>query len=774
MEIRDPRNYVDPLSFRKDKGAPASAHEPRSFDLPDDVYKPSMKTSEEHQHLGSRALREGWKMLCAATKPGADDGQWKDIAMPSQWAVADPELFSYGGNVWYMKTFTVSPEETGPDKHLELAFKGVDYNAEVFLNDEELGSHEGYFTPFSFDLTGKVKAGEENTLLVKISAPEDKGGSYFKNQIKGIFGQHDARPGGNSAPATLGSTGGIWNDVLLESTGMETIKNQYVDSRLSRDNKSADLTFNYLLENHSDADKEMTVKVRYAPTGEHDPEKFREIEKTISLPPGAHKVELHAHEENPELWWTYDHGEPSLYEMETTVSEGEKASDSLKGHFGIRSIEVDKKTGQLILNGKPLYQRGTNYIPTQWLSTYNEEMYEKDLQQMKDANLNAVRVHASALPQEFYDAADKEGVIVWADFPLIWGTTPSLSFMAKARTEYKKFIDLYRNHPSIWTWSAHNEPLPYNALQDHLMDRDAAKLDPTRHHKSDSGFLEHFYPGWYDPPYGKEYTDIHRWKPKLPSEFGAEAIPSSMKEIIPKDKQWPINEHEAEWSFHDFQLKNNYKYIGHPSAFKDIDDYIDTSQKYQYDYTKYVVEYFRRLKYKPDVGMYQFMFKEAWPAATWAVEDYKNDPKMAFHALRESMNPTLVSIDWKKTRFRPGTLVKAPLWLINDEYRDMKDTTLRWSITRAGDEQKKPLLKGEMAADVPPDSSQSLTNVEFRIPKNARPGEKWILSAEWLDSKGATLSSNAYMFGTEAPAQQKRRYEPVYPEYPRADGGKRG
>jgi beta-mannosidase len=768
MEIREARgNYLDPQAFRNDKPS-KEATAPRAYDLPGDEYKPSMTSSSEHLKPGSTVLKDGWKMICSEKDPGVDAKGWKDIQMPSQWAVADPELFSYGGNVWYMKKFTVKPEDTAPGRHLELNFKGVDYKSEVYLNGKKLGAHEGYFNPFSFSLDGKVKAGEDNTLLVKVSAPKDSGAPIFKNQIKGIFGQHDCRPGGNWAPSTLGNSGGIWNDVILDSTGMETIKNQYVDTTLSGDHKKADLKFNYLLENHDDKPKTVTVRVKYAPSEVEDPEKFTVLTKTVELQPGANKVTVDGLEENPKLWWTHDHGEPNLYGMNTEILEGDSVSDSLKGHFGIRKVEYDKATGVLKLNDAPLYQRGTNYIATEWLSTYNEEKFERDLHLMKDANLNSVRVHAHALPQEFYDKADQEGVLVWADFPLIWATSPSLSFMAKARDQYKQFIDLYRNHPSIAVWSAHNESVPFNYLMDHLMDRDAAKLDPTRHHKAGSGFTEHYYPGWYDPPYGKEYTSVDKWKPRMASEYGAEAIPTSIKDSIPADKQWPIDQNEATWKFHDLQLPNNIKYIGHPRAFKDLDDYIDTSQKYQYDYNKYVTEYFRRIKFKPNTGIYQFMFKEAWPSATWGVMDYKAAPKMAYEALKNAMNPTLVSIEWKKTQFKPGDVVQAPLWVINDNYSEVKDSRLNWKVFRADDAEKKPLMSGEMQVQSKADSSDRVNCVEFKIPDGAKPGDRWILETSWDDANGAQLSKNAYMFGVEKPQVGEHRYQPVNPEYPSA------
>lgn len=738
------------------------------YNLPDDAYKPLMKTSPEHLKPGSRVLKNGWEMMVSNEKPSPDDPRWKEVKMPSQWAVEDPKLFSNTNNVWYMKKFMVKPGEAGIDKHTQLEFKGVDYKAQVYVNDEKLGEHEGYFSPFSVNLDDKVEPGKVNNLMVEVSAPLDFGLGFLKNQLKGVLEHHDCRPGGVrqfGIPEPVGSTGGIWNDVILESSGRETIENQYVNSTLSPDHKKADLSFNYLLMNHGDSAKQITVETRYAPMGEKDPAKFKVVKNTVDLKPGFNQVALETAEENPKLWWTYDKGDPNLYQMETRLYEGEKISDSAKGHFGIRKIDYDPKTRLLKLNDTPIYQKGSNYIATEWLSTYNEGKFDKDLRLMKEAHLNAVRAHGHVLPQEFYDAADKEGMLVWADFPLHWGTSTTPLFIAKASRQYQEFIEDYRNHPSIWLWNAHNEPLPYDFVLDRILDSKAAALDPTRAHKPASGMTEHFYPGWYPFPYGDKFTGINLFKPALPSEFGAQGIPESMKKIIPKDQQWPINENQEKWKFHDFQTFNNYKYVGEPKAFKNLDDYIETSQKYQYDYNKYVTEYFRRLKYKPTTGMYQFMFKEAWPAVGWGVMDDRDKPKMAFEAMKDAMNPTLASIEWKKNNFKPGDTVEAPIWLVNDK-GELKNTDLKWKIYDASDKEKRALSGGAMKVLAPADSSNEVYNVKFQIPQNAKAGQKWVLEANWNDASGKKLSHNAYMFEVPKPVSGPYRYEPVNPEYP--------
>jgi len=742
------------------------------FELPKDRFTSVMHTSPERVKPGSVRLDKNWKMSASELPPQNQfSPEWKAVDTPSQWAVEDNKLFSHAGNVWYMKRFAVLSDEVGPDKHLALKFNGVDYESEVYLNGEKLGEHEGYFAPFKFNLDGKIKPYKYNTLLVKVDAPFDAQNPFLKKQIKGVLVHHDCRPGGTNpigTPEPLGSTGGIWNDVMLEVTGRETIENQWVDTeKLSDDHKQAELKFNYQFVNHDEKNKPVKLQIRYAPMGETDPEKFKQITRDIVLKPGENQVGVKAVQDDPQLWWTHDLGEPNLYQMETSIIHDDKVSDSMKGHFGIRKLEYGKYNGTLKLNDTPIFQKGSNYIATEWLSTYNEERYTNDLQQMKEGNLNAVRVHAHVLPQEFYDSADKEGMLVWADFPLHWGVSIRPSVIKEAKEQYKEFIQLYRNHPSIWNWSAQNEPLPYNYPMDIALDRVAAELDPTRAHKAESGAQEHFYPGWYTMPYGDNYTAIRRYPHWMPSEFGAQGIPESIKEVIPPENRWPINEPESQelWKFHDFQPKETFRHLGEPSAFKDLDDYIATSQKYQFDYNKYTLEYYRRHKYHRTGGMYQFMFKEAWPSVTWGVVDYKNQPKMAFTAMKEALAPRLLSIAWTKSWFKPGDTVKTSLWTVNDPKEKVNMGRVNWFIYRAGDEKKQAVSKGDFRLTTPEDSSVKAGEVRFKLPKDAKPGDKWVMEASWRDEKGGKISKNSYLFGVR-PEQKEYRYIPVNKEYP--------
>ncbi|MCE1245327.1 MAG: beta galactosidase jelly roll domain-containing protein [Firmicutes bacterium] len=731
--------------------------------VPSDEYIPVPAQPTAHDTSDVRMLDGGWKMSLAPDKPGDNSSTWFDTKVPGQWALQDSSLFNHGGNVWYMKKFTVTPEMMQPGKRLELEFKGVDYKAEVFLNNKKLGEHEGFFAPFKFDVSDKVKTDQENVIKVKVTSDQDPGAPFLKTQIKGIFGQHDARPGGKGASSNIGNTGGIWNDVLLKSTGMQTIENSHVTSELSDDHKEAKLGFHYTIFNHENKEKDVEVAIGFKPQSSDKPEDLKLVSEKVHLKPGFNQVSLSATEQDPHLWWTWDHGKPELYDIQTAIVDGENVAQMESSHFGIRKLDYDPKTMLLKLNDKAVFQRGSNYIPTQWLSTYSNDDYAKDIKLMKDANLNSIRVHAHVLPHQFYDMADKEGILVYGDFPMIWGMKPDKDTQQRAKSQYKEFIENYRNHPSIWMWNVHNESLPYNHFMDNDLFKMGKELDPTRAHKQDSSFLDHFYPGWYKW-YGNEFTDITRYHAKLPTEYGSEAIPLSAKQYIPKEAQWPMNDNV--WKYHDYQPVEMQKSIGDYKEYKNLDEFIEASQKYQFDLNRHITEYFRRHKYEPSTGAYQFMLKEAWPSVTWAVADHNRNPKMGFQALKESMAPTIVSIDWKKTNFKAGETFKAPLWVINDQYDKISGAKIEWKFCKKDDPERKPIISGSFGKDIEADSSESFCEAQFKIPKDSAPGEKWALFVDLKDKDGNVISSGNLLFGVKDKNNKSHKYEPIHTDYP--------
>ncbi len=165
----------------------------------------------------------------------------KKMQVPVNWELAG--LHNFSGTVWFIKSFKFNL----PGKLNMLEFEGVDYFADVWLNDTYLGNHEGYFQSFYFDVTPTLKI--NNLLIVKVTSPFEEPGTvwpYRKKLIKGIFNHHDCRPGAWSFEHGQDqNTGGIWNDVILHSVNNIFTRHPRISTKLDAGRNSARLMFQF-------------------------------------------------------------------------------------------------------------------------------------------------------------------------------------------------------------------------------------------------------------------------------------------------------------------------------------------------------------------------------------------------------------------------------------------------------------------------------------------------------------------------------------------------
>ncbi len=159
------------------------------------------------------SLAGQWEFLPSGSEAmPAAKAAWQTINVPGNWYT---QGYDHHGVAWYRLKFNAN---TSPETVSTLHFGGVDYFAAVWLNGQKLGSHEGYFQAFAFDVSKHLKAGE-NILLVRVNSPQEKAEDYSlrKRLIKGIFAHHDTRPGGAwSDRGQEQNTGGIWGEVRLQ------------------------------------------------------------------------------------------------------------------------------------------------------------------------------------------------------------------------------------------------------------------------------------------------------------------------------------------------------------------------------------------------------------------------------------------------------------------------------------------------------------------------------------------------------------------------------
>lgn len=518
----------------------------------------------------------------------AGDGRYteREMELPVNWQLV-PGIDNYAGSMRFTRTVEIAPDLYG--KRLFLSFLGVDYYADAWVNGHYAGGHEGCFAPFAFDVSSLIDWGEPNVIRVTATSPNEPAGdgshvssgwddfradSSFPNRktlIKGTLGHHDAKRGGawSSLTSQDANTGGIWNDVELcvrNPVHLELSGPKVTTLGVSPGPGAEGLT----------ASVEVVVPVHNATAGTIEaqvnvtltPANFEghrlELSATALLDPGASSVTLADPRLGPvRAWQPWDQGLPHLYSVRTVVDIGGEVQDEFVLETGLRRLSITPigestgPGGSLVVNGVPLFIRGTNLLPTYWLSEYHPDKVADDFRLLRDAGFNAVMIHCLVAPKELYQAANRLGVLVVQIFPLQWSYEQSLDFVERAGRQVRDLTELLYNEPSVVSYETHNEPDMRMAdgldnrlvdLQLHATFRDG---DPHRWATTFSGG-NHAYPGqFYDLRDDNSFatlparfehaeyqgTRISRHR-NTPTEFGIQAMPhiGLFEELLGEDR----------------------------------------------------------------------------------------------------------------------------------------------------------------------------------------------------------------------------------------------
>lgn len=702
-----------------------------------------------------------------APAPATDrtpDGQ---MTLPANWWLRG---LDHAGVATFARVFVVPDALAGA--RLRIRFDGVDYRARVWLDGTELGGHEGYFEPFWFDVDG-LSAGPHR-IVVEVDSPDEAWGTVWhmhKTLVKGVLAHHDGRPGnGWSKDGQARNSGGIWGPVSIVPWPSTVIIDELVLRAVPAGPGVAEVEaiIGVSTTAGSPARLEATLVFR----GRHDDATF-----SFEAPVTAGRIELRgsARLGLADRWTTWDRGDPALYDVDVELRSAERGPEAngsdpappalaaARTRTGVRSVDVDASF-RWRLNGDELFVRGTNYIGSYWPGAYDETLARRDLELIRAAGINQVRVHAHVAGPAVYRVADELGLMIWQDFPLQWGYSDDPGFHAEARRQASSMVRLLGSHPSIVAWCCHNESPwdapwmadefggtydpAHNRQLDADLEADLRAEDPTRYVHRNSGTGDgHMYAGWY---FG--HWEDFAFRPGGPfvTEYGSLAPPDepTLRAIIPADAiAYDTPSARRTWAFHDFQHNETRTNIGVlPSD--GLDRYVATAQAYQANLLQVATEAYRRGRAaRPGglpadggpliTGIQQFTAVEGWESLTWAVLDHLRRPKPGYHALARAMAPLLVSAELLDGRGRPaprprsGRVIRLRGWLINDLPHPVPPATLRWTISAIAD----PRLPGGAAAatsDAPdeaveavgelavagsgPDSSTILGETELRLP----------------------------------------------------------
>jgi beta-mannosidase len=630
-----------------------------------------------------------------ASQPTFNDLNWRSISVPSNWFLQGQDL---SGVVWYRRHFQIDRSLKG--KVIQLVFDGVDYTGDVWLNGHYLGFHEGYFQPFRFVISEQLKYDSDNILVVKVNSPieePEKVWSLHKRIIKGVLNHHDTRPGGAwSIRGQDQNTGGIWAPVSLKISDRVAITHQQITPKLDASYQNGIAHVDLTIINPTPKPQTVKLSLQLQPVNFEDTLNSPIIQQQL-LKPGINQIAIDLPKSNPHLWWTWEHGKPDLYSVKTEILSSDRILDRSSTKFGFRTIRLNSQSQAWELNGRRIFLRGTNYIASQWLSEMTRDKYSIDLKLMQQANINSIRVHAHIEAEEFYRLCDEMGLLVWQDFPLQWGYTDAPDFVTEATRQANDMVTMLYNHPSIFTWSIHNEPPwdatwmkykypDYNPKQNRALDEtiynSLRSRDSTRHLHLASTTREHPWYGWYSgkwQDYGKPTQE------PLITEFGAQALPnrSSLEKIFTAAELFPDTPAKLEkWKYHNFQPHETFDLAKVPMG-KTTQEFIDNTQQYQAQLIQFAAESYRRQRYQPVSAIFQFMFVEDWPSINWGVVDYWRQTKPGYEMLKRAYQPILPSIVITKQQWKVGESIPVELWLINDLWRSIPNSTLTYTLKRA-------------------------------------------------------------------------------------------
>ncbi len=416
--------------------------------------------------------------------------------------------------LWYRRTFTAPA--LGDGERLRLHFGAVDWQAQVWVNEQMVGEHQGGYDAFWFDITDALREEGEQEVVVRVWDPVNDGYQPRGKQViepQGIW---------------YTSVTGIWRTVWLEPVPAARIESLKLTPDIDQEQLRVDasvtipsgsVTLVLTIRNGDETVSEASLEF----AGSEDSESTATLE--ILLPV-----------EDPQLW---SPDTPFLYDLQARLDWNGNQSDEVKSYFGMRKIEVRKAADgfqRLFLNNQPLFHFGPldqGWWPDGLYTAPTDEALRYDIEVTKKLGFNACRKHVKVEPDRWYYWCDKLGLLVWQDMPNGDGhirredddLQRSEESAANYRREYQALIDTHYNHPCIVIWVPFNEGWGQFATNEILAW--THEYDPSRLVDGPSGWTDrgtgdihdiHSYPG-PDMPEPEEQRAV------VLGEFGGLGLP---------------------------------------------------------------------------------------------------------------------------------------------------------------------------------------------------------------------------------------------------------
>jgi len=664
-------------------------------------------TAQEGITLSSTATGIHWKLQpqdiigrdsLQIFKEGYDTKGWVDAVVPgcvfTSYVAAglekDPNFGDniyqvdqrkYNRNFWYRTEFATPAGMASGGSPVSAAvptsataikcwlhLRGINRKGEIFLNGIRLGLLDGFMERGDFDITNLLSPSGRNVLAVLVYWP----GKPIANHASPTYISSD---GWDWMPSVPGLLQGITGDVYLSVTGGVVIDDPWIRTDLLS-GKEAVLSVRLGLSNHSGKLSSGTLQCTIQPGNIL-------LTKEMHIRPGEREdisfsgdeyPQLHL--KDPALWWPNGYGDPNLYTCTIQYSDneglsdnkkmpdkghlsGQQISDSRKISFGIRKYTYDTAGGVLHIriNGEKIFVRGGNWGMSEFLLRCRGAEYDVKVRLHREMNLNMIRNWiGSVTDEEFYDACDKYGIMVWDDFWL--NSHPNLpdDIYAFNRNAVEK-IKRVRNHPSIAVWCGDNEGYPLPPLNGWLredvktFDGEDRLYQPNSHSDAltGSGPWTNFQPSWYFTKYPGGFGGNPGWG--FRTEIGTAVFTTyeSFKKFMPDSAAWPRN---VMWDRHFFGKSaanagpDKYtaaidKSYGTATG---IEDYCRKAQLVNIETNKALYEGWQHHIWDDASGVMTWMSQAAYPSFVWQTYDYYYDLTGAYWGVKKACEP--VHIQW--------------------------------------------------------------------------------------------------------------------------------
>ncbi|MBR4299756.1 MAG: glycoside hydrolase family 2 [Bacteroidales bacterium] len=564
---------------------------------------------------------------------------------------------------WIYKTSFALDKAEG--QHYDLVFNGLNYYADIFVNDVCIASSDttyGVFIKREYDVTDLL--GKKNTVEVRVKRAQPR-------DLNIGFVDWNPRP--------LDESMGIIQTVQLRATGPVSIQDVYVIPDLDVETMAeADLEVRVTLRNNQSHPVSGNIILDLQDCGTCSvPVELAGGEETIVTVTPDQAANLHV--DNPRVWWSYDLGTPELYDLAVDVETEGVVSDREDVTFGIRKIESrlnEYGYRQFTLNGMDILLKGAGWTDDIFLrDTY--EGLERQVEYVKHMNMNLIRFeNIWGKDDHIYDVCDREGVLALVGWSCQWewenycgipeihhvGCIYEPKEIDLAARYFEDQVIRLHNHASVIAWMTGSDCVPIYDLEKRYLET-YEKYD-YRPYISSAKSLESKLTGWSGSkmagPY--EYVGPDYWYIDTQNggafgfntETGIGAnLPQSesLRKMIPEEHLWPLSEC---WDRHcttSGTAMNSMDELtrvinGLYGEATDLEDYVRKGHAVDYDATRAMFEAFR-VNTPVSTGIVQWMLNSAWPSIYWQQYDYYGVPCAAYYATRKGCEPIQLIYNYK-------------------------------------------------------------------------------------------------------------------------------